>query len=118
MQSNPAVVREDLKDDPAPFHIICDEAQEIYKTLEIHPAESKEARMPKTQEQIDKMNAKREQVKASGFTHGKYEGDEMQLPAMFIVEADGTVSYAHYAENMIDMPTVDEVLEILSGLNK
>lgn len=116
MQSDPEVVRSDLKDSPAPFHIICDASQEIYKALEIHPAESKEARMPTDPKQLEKLAAKRDAVKASGFTHGKYEGDENQLPAMFIVEPDGTVSYAHYAENMIDMPTIDEVLAILDGL--
>ena len=50
---------------------------------------------------------------ALGFSHGDYEGNEQQLPAMFIVEEDGTVSFAHYAKGIMDMPTVDELLEIL-----
>lgn len=116
MQSDPAVVREDLKDSPAPFHIICDEEQVFYKALEIYPAESKEARAPKTPEDIAKLEVKRAQVKASGFVHGKYEGNEQQLPAMFIVEPDGTVVYSHYARNIVDMPTIDEVLTILDEL--
>ena len=116
MQSDPAVVREDLKDSPLPFHIICDQDQEIYKTLEIRATETREERQPKTPEDIAKWEAKIAKVRASGFVHGKYEGNEQQLPAMFVVEPDGTVIYAHYAENSIDMPSVDEMLEILDGL--
>ncbi|MBQ1237961.1 MAG: AhpC/TSA family protein [Oscillospiraceae bacterium] len=116
MQSDPAVVREDLKDSPIPFHIICDQDQEIYKTLEIRATETREERQPKTPEDIAKWQAKIEKVRASGFVHGKYEGNEQQLPAMFVVDPDGTVIYAHYAENSIDMPSVDEMLEILDGL--
>lgn len=118
MQSDPAVVREDLKDSPLPFHIICDEAQEIYKTLEIPATETKEERQPTDPADIAKLQAKIEKVRASGFVHGKYEGNEQQLPAMFVVEEDGSVSYAHYAKNNIDMPTVDEMLAILDKLAK
>ncbi|MBQ7081980.1 MAG: hypothetical protein IJM93_00350, partial [Oscillospiraceae bacterium] len=76
----------------------------------------REERQPKTPEDIAKWQAKIEKVRASGFVHGKYEGNEQQLPAMFVVDPDGTVIYAHYAENSIDMPSVDEMLEILDGL--
>ncbi len=113
MQSDPAVVREELKDEKLPFEIICDTNMDIYRALEINPAASKEDMASKDPADIEKMNKKREAIKASGFTHGKYEGDELQLPALFIVNSDGTVAYAHYAKNMADMPTVDEVLELL-----
>ncbi len=110
MQSDPAVVREDLKEEKLPFDIICDTDMEIYKALEINPAESMEAlvggSMPKLQE-------KGAAAAAAGFAHGKYEGDEQQLPAMFIVEGDGTVSYAHYGKDLMDMPLVDDVLAML-----
>jgi hypothetical protein len=59
---------------------------------------------------VARLQAKIEKVKAAGFVHGKYEGDENQLPAMVIVEPDGVISYAHYAKNSLDMPTVDEAL--------
>ena len=44
---------------------------------------------------------------------GDYEGNELQLPAMFIVNEDGVVEYANYARNIVDLPTVDEVLAML-----
>ena len=116
MQSDPAVVREDLKDSPLPYHIICDQDQVIYRTLEIPATATKEERMPTSPEDIAKLEAKRQKVKEAGFVHGKYEGNEQQLPAMFVVDPDGSVVYAHYAKNSIDMPTVEEMLQILDEL--
>ena len=49
----------------------------------------------------------------AGFSHGDYEGDEQQLPAMFILDENGVATYVHYAANIVDMPTVDEVLNLL-----
>lgn len=116
MQSDPAVVREDLKDSSLPFHIICDQSQEIYKALEIPATETKEQRMPTDPADLARLEEKKKKVQESGFVHGKYEGNEQQLPALFVVEPDGTVIYSHYAKNSIDMPTVDEMLAILDTL--
>ena len=117
MQSDPAVVLEDLKDSPLPYHIICDQSQMIYQTLEIPATATKEERMPTLPEDIAKLEAKKQKIKEAGFVHGKYEGNEQQLPAMFVVDPDGSVVYAHYAKNSIDMPTVEEMLRILDGLS-
>ena len=38
---------------------------------------------------------------------------DTQLPALFILNEDGTAAYAHYARNIMDMPSLDEVLEML-----
>jgi peroxiredoxin len=115
LQSRPEIVRADLAGDEVPYEIICDPDQEIYKRFSIDPAPSKEARQPTEPADVEKWQAKIEKVKASGFVHGKYEGNEQQLPAMFIVGADAVVLYAHYAKNSIDMPTVDELLKILAA---
>ncbi len=116
MQSDPAIVRRDLEGYDMPYHIICDYKQEIYSTLQIRATETREERQPTTEEGKAKQAEKMAKVKASGFVHGDYEGNEQQLPAMFIVDKEGTVEFAHYAENAIDMPTVDETLEILKSL--
>ncbi len=117
MQSDPAVVREDLKESPLPYHIICDQDQVIYHTLEIPATATKEERMPTSPEDLAKWEAKKQKVKEAGFVHGKYEGNEQQLPALFVVDPDGCVIYSHYAKNSIDMPTVEEMLGILDGLS-
>lgn len=89
----------------------------IYHTLEIPATATKEERMPTSPEDLAKWEAKKQKVKEAGFVHGKYEGNEQQLPALFVVDPDGCVIYSHYAKNSIDMPTVEEMLGILDGLS-
>jgi len=48
-------------------------------------------------------------AKQKGFKHGKYEGHETQLPAAFVVNPDKTIRLAHYAKNIVDMPTPEEI---------
>ena len=62
---------------------------------------------------LDKLKEKGGKAREAGFVHGDYEGNELQLPAMFIVNEDGVVEYANYARNIVDLPTVDEVLAML-----
>ncbi len=113
MQSDPAVARESLGEEKLPFDIVCDTDMAIYKALDIQPAKSMEDLLGDDPADLAKFETKRAAVKESGFTHGKYEGDEKQLPALFIVAPDRTVIYAHYAKNIADMPTIDELLLLL-----
>ncbi|MBR0441562.1 MAG: redoxin domain-containing protein [Firmicutes bacterium] len=112
MQSDQEHLKTDLEKRPIPFEIISDDKMEIYKALEILPAKDKEGLM-NGPEYMAKFMKKREKIQEMGLTHGDYEGDELQLPAFFIVEEDGTVSYAHYAESIADMPEVDEAVAML-----
>lgn len=116
MQSEPANVREYLAEQALPFEIICDSKQEIYQTLVIPATATREERQPTEESDLAKLADKMAKLKAGGFVHGKYEGNEQQLPALFVVEQDGTVSYAHYAKNSIDMPSVDEMLQTLHSM--
>lgn len=110
MQSEKEVLAEELKDTPLPFDIICDPSMEIYQALDIQPAESMEALLGDGQE---KLQAKGAAAAAAGFSHGKYEGNEQQLPALFIVDANGKVLVSHYAKDIMDMPTIDDLLKML-----
>lgn len=112
MQSDQAHVQNDLKEIKLPFDIICDNEMKIYNALSIEPANSMQE-LGGGQENLAKLKEKGAKAAACGFSHGDYEGNEQQLPAMFIVEENGIVSYAHYATNIMDMPTIDEVLEML-----
>lgn len=114
MQSDPAVVAEDLKGQSLPFEIICDTDMAVYKALAIPAAKDMDELVPSG----DTDDAKRwgEKVKKftdAGFVHGKYEGDEMQLPAFFLVDGNGVVEVAHYAKNLADMPTIDDMTTML-----
>lgn len=116
MQSEQATIREDLKDVKLPLDIICDPEMKFYKELEILPAASMEELAPKNPDDIAKWEEKIKGIKEAGFVHGKYEGNEQQLPALFIVNGEGTIEYAHYGENIVDMPTVYETLKIINDL--
>lgn len=113
MQSSVQSVQEDLKDSPLPFPIVCDHKQIIYGDLEIPATETREERLPKTEADVAKLQRKKAAIERAGITHGRYEGNEQQLPAMFITDSKGTVTYAHYGTNMVDMPTVEEVLDLI-----
>mgnify|MGYP000609266414 FL=1 len=47
------------------------------------------------------------------FSHGEYEGEELQLPAAFVVEKDLTVTYARYGKDGADVPTPEELKKLL-----
>lgn len=110
MQSDKEHIRESLKDTELPFEIICDDDMNFYQTLMIEPAKSMDELAGKM---LDKLQKKGALADEYGFEHGDYEGDEQQLPALFIVDENGVIDYAHYAEELIDMPEIDDVLELL-----
>lgn len=107
LQSDPAVVREQTEGKELPYDIICDKDQELYKLFEIGSAASKMELFD------DEGRAFIEKLKAEGFTHGAYEGNEQQLPALFIVDNDLNVEYAHYATLATDMPDSHEIAAMM-----
>ena len=110
LQSEKSLLQEELKDVPLPFDIICDPSMKLYEELEIKPAKSMEALLG---DQLEALKAKGAAAQAAGFSHGKYEGNEQQLPAMFIIGQDGIVQKAIYAETIMGLPNLNELLEML-----
>ncbi|MCF0150321.1 MAG: redoxin domain-containing protein [Firmicutes bacterium] len=110
MQSDQAHLAADYAQGALPFEIVSDPEMKFYEALEIKPADSMDALLGDRKEALMAKGAK---AKEMGFVHGDYEGNEQQLPAMFIVAADGTVEYAKYAENIVDLPDFDEVLTLV-----
>jgi len=41
-----------------------------------------------------------------------------RMPALMIVDKKGRVRFTHYAENMRDYPTLEEMYAVLDGLSK
>lgn len=106
LQSEAEGIAEQLKTpDALPFRIICDPTKSLYEEFEIAPAKSKLGMTG-----LHTM-AKIERAKKGGYVHGKYEGDELQLPAAFITDEKGTVIYAHYAKSVDDVPDTDELIK-------
>lgn len=112
MQSDRAHVQNDLSSTGTvlPFEIICDPDAKIYDLLSVEPAADMQALVGND---LEALREKGRKAAECGFSHGDYEGNEQQLPAMFIVNEDGEVEYTHYAASIADMPSVDEVLNML-----
>ncbi|MEA4912022.1 MAG: PatB family C-S lyase, partial [Oscillospiraceae bacterium] len=110
LQSAPALLRKELSEHPLPFEIICDPQQTLYKRFCIAPAKNKLA-LAGGIASARKLNA----AKAAGLVHGAYEGEELQLPAVFIVNADRVVEYAHYGKNLGDLPSPDALIRLAQG---
>ncbi len=98
LQSPPSTVVASTKKEDWPFTIICDPKGDLFQLYHvkygsilkyIHPAGLIMA------------------VKATlqGYKHGKFEGHETQLPAVFIVAPDKTIKFAHYGKHISDIPS-------------
>lgn len=103
LQSDPAGIREQIGPDVFPFEIICDPNQKLYQQYHVAPALSKEKMADL------KVLKKIGEAQASGLTHGAYEGNELQLPAVFLVEPGLLVKAAHYGSTPADLPDVKEL---------
>ena len=103
LQSTPASIKEGLAGAKMPFAIVCDTEEKVFSLYGVAPGNLFGYLTPSVI-----MNA----MKASraGFKHGKKEGKEMQLPAVFIVNGDGKIAYAHYGKNIGDVPANQMIL--------
>jgi peroxiredoxin len=41
-----------------------------------------------------------------------------RMPALVVIDKKGNIRYGHYGDSMSDIPTDEEVLSLLDGLNK
>lgn len=107
LQSSPEVIAEQITKDSLPFEIVCDESQILYKEFGISPAAS-------TAKMISAGTiAKIAKATAKGFKHGKYEGNELQLPACFIIDKELNLNYVHYGKNAADIPNISKLSDLL-----
>lgn len=109
LQSDPAKLAAQQGPQDLPFDIICDPDQKLYKQFDIQPAESKEAA---SDAQTMAKRAERDAYPVK-FVHGEYEGNELQLPATFVVESDLTVTFAEYHKGNGGVPSPDELAALL-----
>lgn len=106
LQSVPETIQEQIDRTTLPFQLICDPDGKLYQDLEITPAASKEALLGGNT--IEKIALARQ-----SFTHGAYEGEELQLPASFIMDKHLALTYVKYGENGGDVPTPEELALLL-----
>jgi peroxiredoxin len=53
---------------------------------------------------------------AKGQLPGKPEGDTALMPATFVVDTGGKITYAHYNADQADNPSMDDVLSALRAV--
>lgn len=107
LQSDPKIIQGSFPKGALPFTLICDPEKKLYEQFEIKPAKNmiKMASLG--------LIAKGLQAKKMGISHGVSEGDELQLPALFLIRPDGEVAFAKYAKNITDLPSIDEMLQMI-----
>ena len=98
-----------LQSDPVKLAAQVKPDQKLYQQFDIRPAASKEAA---SDEQTIAKRARREAYEVK-FVHGEYEGNELQLPATFVVEPDLTITFAEYHKGNGGVPSPDELAELL-----
>lgn len=110
LQSTEENLNDALQNEELTVKIVSDPDAQIYEKLAVRAAESIEELLGNDQEATQR---RRQKANDLGYSHGVYEGNELQLPAMFVLDEQGTVLYAHYSNNLNDLPSAEETLAIL-----
>ena len=110
LQSERETIKEDKGAKDLPFEILLDPEEKLYKEFDIKAAKSKLTLVD------TRIAGKLIEAKKLGLEHGKYEGNELQLTAYFILDKEGNILKTHYAKNLCDMPDADEFVEIIEEL--
>lgn len=97
LQSAPETIRAEMEEHALPFEIVCDPKETLYKQFDIGSFDPQVPRSEHLQQRI-------QQARALGFVHGAYEGNELQLPAAFVLDANHRVLLAHYGLDGADVP--------------
>ena len=112
LQSTPESLRRQTEPEELPYDLVCDPEQRLYRMLEISPAASRETL-------VDEKSAKKmEMIEKTELRHGDYEGNELQLPAVFIVTPRRELTYVRYGVSAGDVPTPEETAALLSDGQK
>ncbi len=98
LQSDPTVISSDIHQDTLPFEIICDPDQILYRKFDVPSVEV----MPGDDDLP--VVEKTKKAAAAGFTLGEKEGNPFQLPAVFIMDRSGQLTYVHYSTSFVDVP--------------
>lgn len=108
LQSSKEILTKELGAKPVSYDIISDPDQTLYKEFELGEAADMEelGASPKLVEKVRK-------TRKAGYEHGEYEGNEMQYPALFIKDENDVIEYAHYAKDIADIPSSEEILGLV-----
>jgi len=108
LQSQPEIVKENKDERDIPITIICDPDMKIFNLYKVHPGTLFGYITPGVIKKA--MHAKKQ-----GFVHGKSEGKEFQLPAVFLIDTNKTITYAYYGKNIGDVPDNESLLSVIQN---
>jgi peroxiredoxin len=108
LQSEPASITRLVDKKDIPFEIVCDPKGKLFALYAVRPGTIFGYVTPATIAAVIRSMRR-------GFRHGKYEGNEMQLPAVFVVGADKKIRFAYYGRNVADVPETKRLLEVIDG---
>lgn len=106
LQSSPETIREQSVLKEPSFPIICDPDMQLYQLYQVRSAE----KMSKMIRPNKKLFHKISVLLKKGLKHGKYEGNEQQLPAIFLLDRSANLLRSHQAAHISDLPDVEELL--------
>lgn len=112
IQSERQSVMEATAESPFEFDLICDPQARLYDRYNVFEADSELALLAGNMEIIKQMGGVRK-IMLSAENGQEPEGRSRQLPAVFIIQPDMTVSYAYYGRTMVDLPDILTVLETM-----
>lgn len=103
VQSTPRRVAEFWAKEGLSFILVPDREKRLYNAFQVRRGGFKEYTAP---------SAFKATVRATlqGHMHGRFEGDEFQVPAAFLLAPGGEIVYVHYGKDISDFGDVDELL--------
>jgi len=106
IQSSPSTVASLTKKQDWPFTIICDPKGVLFQLYHVEPGGILKYMHP-----AGLIAAIRATFK--GYKHGKFEGKETQLPAVFVVDGNRALKYVHYGRHIADTPSPQTYMNAL-----
>ncbi|HOO38936.1 MAG TPA: peroxiredoxin-like family protein [Deltaproteobacteria bacterium] len=106
IQSSPDTVASSTTKEDWPFTIICDPQRSIYQLYRVSPGNILKYIHP-----AGLIAAVAATFK--GYRHGKFEGRETQLPAVFVVGGDKVLKFVHYGKHIADVPSTETFMKDL-----
>jgi len=106
VQSRPGHVKRFADRKKLPFALISDPERKIYKLYQVPLGGVKEYIAPPVLKATIQATLK-------GHMHGRFGGNELQIPADFILAPDGTIAFVHYGKDISDFLAHSELMAAL-----
>ncbi len=102
LQSSPSTLSVLASPEDWPFTIVCDPGGALFRLYRVEPGGLFKYLHPAGLIAAIKATVR-------GFRHGKFEGRETQLPAVFVVSRDKTIHWAYYGKTISDVPSPETI---------